>query len=141
MDFSKAVYMDVELKRGERKILPSHITNSIENEILSGANVLEKLGVENKFSKRMCDTDRIAIDREMVAADRTFIPPHVYTVIKVQCEGMRGRSADCVVWPCIEGIPAGVFKLSNQQSRIPVLKKSDQPLISKSRKGWTLGNR
>ncbi|KHJ95844.1 hypothetical protein OESDEN_04202 [Oesophagostomum dentatum] len=52
MKFLEAVYLDVELKGGEKTNVPFCISCSKQNELLIGMNALRKLGVEIRIGKK-----------------------------------------------------------------------------------------
>lgn len=53
------------------------------------------------------------------------------SLIKVRCEGHSEQESDRVIWPSVNGVAAGVFRITNQQTLLPVVNNSDQSVVFK----------
>ncbi|KAK6041588.1 zinc knuckle [Cooperia oncophora] len=134
MRFLGAVIIEAELQGGNRCKVAFHITKRKEAEIILGTNALEDLGVEISIGKK--DVGRGEVDNSeregrIAVVKRIYIPPHETALVEVRCEGNTKEVVDRVIWPSRDGMAAGVFRIQDGQTNIPVINNSDQPVLFK----------
>ncbi|VDO83770.1 unnamed protein product [Heligmosomoides polygyrus] len=124
-----AVKVVVELEGGKKVEVAFHIADEKGDEILLGTNALDKLGVQVVLTPQ--ETDEVEeVSQRVVVARRIYIPPHGRAVVTARCEGNNSEE-ECVFWPSISGMAAGVFRTRNQEVEVPMINDREQPIIFK----------
>uniref|UniRef100_A0A7I4YDV5 CCHC-type domain-containing protein n=1 Tax=Haemonchus contortus TaxID=6289 RepID=A0A7I4YDV5_HAECO len=129
MAFLGAVKVDIELDGGDSKEVAFHISDMKEGELLLGTDALEKLGVQVTLTPK--DSNMWSQDSErVVVARRIYIPPYGRALVFARCEG-HSEEEERVLWPCRKGMAAGVFRIKNQELKVPVMNDGEDPMILK----------
>lgn len=130
MAFLGAVKVLVELEGGKKVEVAFHIADEKGDEILLGTNALDKLGVQVVLTPQ--ETDEVVEEdsQRVVVARRIYIPPHGTAMVTARCEGNNSKE-ECVVWPSISGMAAGVFRTRNHEVEVPIINDREQPIILK----------
>ncbi|VDP04324.1 unnamed protein product [Heligmosomoides polygyrus] len=140
MHFLGAVYIEVELRGGKSSKVAFHISPGKEEEIILGTNALRKLGVDVSITD--VDNSRGTCKERnkdnVVVVGRIYNPPNEAAVVDARCEAESAEISERVIWPSREGISAGVYRIQNQLTQIPVFNSSHQPMLLKA--GESIGH-
>ncbi|VDL68809.1 unnamed protein product, partial [Nippostrongylus brasiliensis] len=130
MEFLGAARIEVEMENGMKEKVAFYITDSAEEEILLGTNALENLGVYLQIREPpMVQTNKVPEQSKRVTvAKRVYVPPYGSGVVLAKCENAE-EIQQCVIWPTIEGVDAGVCEVRSQQMKIPVVNCSDESMV------------
>nr|CDJ81915.1 Zinc finger domain containing protein [Haemonchus contortus] len=126
MDFLGAVKIAVELEEGNKVDVAFHIADDKEAEILLGTNALGKLGIQVVLPPQEPTLQAEASER-VVVARRMYIPPYGKALVSARHEG--GSDGERILWPTKDGFAAGVFKITNQEVKVPMINNSEEPMI------------
>ncbi|KAK6016362.1 zinc knuckle [Ostertagia ostertagi] len=129
MAFLGAVKVNIELEGGDSGEVAFHISDMKEGELLLGTNALEKLGVRVMLTPKEANRWSKGSER-VVVARRIYIPPYGKALVSARCEGYT-EEEEGVLWPCKNGIAAGVFRTRNQELKVPLINDSEDPMILK----------
>ncbi|KHJ87064.1 hypothetical protein OESDEN_13169, partial [Oesophagostomum dentatum] len=86
-------------------------------------NPMSFLGAGNEIEQR---TQK----GEIKVARRVYIPPHQSMLVPVRCDPID-NDVEVVLWPTKLGVPAGVFKITHQETLLPVTNVQNEPLLLK----------
>uniref|UniRef100_A0A7I4Z2W1 Retroviral aspartyl protease n=1 Tax=Haemonchus contortus TaxID=6289 RepID=A0A7I4Z2W1_HAECO len=135
MDFLGVVKIAVELEEGNKVNVAFHIADDKEAEILLGTNSLGKLSVQVVLPPQEPTLQAEAPER-VVVARRMYIPPYGKVLVSARHEG--SSDGERILWPTKHGIAAGVFKITNQEVKVPMINNSEEPMIL--REGEEIGH-
>nr|CDJ98289.1 unnamed protein product [Haemonchus contortus] len=135
MDFLGAVKIAVELEEGNKVDVAFHIADDKEAKILLGTNALGKLGIQVVLPPQEPTLQAEASER-VVVARRMYIPPYGKALVSARHEGIS--DGERILWPTKHGIAAGVFKITNQEVKVPMINNSEEPMIL--REGEEIGH-
>ncbi|EYB96268.1 hypothetical protein Y032_0152g2895 [Ancylostoma ceylanicum] len=140
MTFLGLVKIPVTLHGGRKGDVAFHISQKGDSEILLGTNALQKLGVNititTKDGTSSSSPSKAAKQGRITVPDRVVIPTLSSRVVTERCEVPDGITEGAVL-PTKDGVTDGVFRISNQQIKIPVHNEREQPLFLQ--KGEELG--
>ncbi|KAK6044692.1 zinc knuckle, partial [Cooperia oncophora] len=136
MNFLGAVIIEAELHEGNRCKVAFHISKKKEEEIILGTNALADLGVGISIARkggspREQSDSSVEKEGKVAVVRRMYVPPHETALVEVRCEGNNKEIVDRVIWPSREGVAAGVYRIQDNQTKVPVINSCDQPILFK----------
>ncbi|KAL6727076.1 hypothetical protein Aduo_008989 [Ancylostoma duodenale] len=120
-----AVRIEVQLEGGSKQAVAFHISKEDDEEI---SNALENLGVSVMIEGTRLEKRSGMHEDTAKVVHRMTIPPYKTAWIRVGCEKSE-TGEERILWPSRKEVSDGVFKITNQEARVPILNPSEEAIV------------
>ncbi|VDL83320.1 unnamed protein product [Nippostrongylus brasiliensis] len=135
MELLGAVYMNATVEGGDSNVVAFHIAPGKAKELLLGTNALAKLGVCVSIARKGEEPKQLlgtpSLDSKVVVLGRRYIPPGEVAWVQVRCQGVPENTVDKVIWPGRASMVAGVYRIQDGETTVPVVNNNMEAMILK----------